>query len=39
MAVLEAHSLVSSPSIQGELINATKALCDQYPSYADVSVT
>ncbi|GFH19804.1 sulfated glycoprotein 1 [Haematococcus lacustris] len=36
MAVIEAHSLISSPSVQAEAIDYTKGMCDSFPSYADL---
>lgn len=35
MAVIEAHSLVSNPAVQQDIVNYTKALCESFPSFAD----
>ncbi|KAG2484608.1 hypothetical protein HYH03_016562 [Edaphochlamys debaryana] len=35
MAVIEAHSLVANPTVQSEVVNYTKAVCDQFPTMAD----
>ncbi|PNW87014.1 hypothetical protein CHLRE_02g105200v5 [Chlamydomonas reinhardtii] len=33
MAVIEAHSLVSNPTVQAEVVNYTLAVCEQFPSF------
>lgn len=35
MAVIQAHALVSNPTIQAEMVNYTKQVCDSFPSFAD----
>ncbi|GFR40064.1 hypothetical protein Agub_g604 [Astrephomene gubernaculifera] len=35
MAVIEAHSLVSNPAVQAEMLNYTLAVCGQFPSFAE----
>ncbi|KXZ44347.1 hypothetical protein GPECTOR_69g440 [Gonium pectorale] len=34
MAVIEAHSLISNPSVQAEVLNYTLAVCDNFPNFA-----
>jgi hypothetical protein len=38
MAVIEAHSLVASPSVQQSLVNYTESLCAGVPSFKDTCV-
>ena len=35
MAVIEAHSLVSNPAVQSEVLNYTEAVCANFPTFAD----
>uniref|UniRef100_A0A7S0RWN7 Saposin B-type domain-containing protein n=1 Tax=Chlamydomonas leiostraca TaxID=1034604 RepID=A0A7S0RWN7_9CHLO len=35
MAVIQAHALIANPSVQANLVNYTKALCESFQSFSD----